>query len=307
VVFLCLNDVIYRGELLLINMYGIVYKTINLINGKEYVGQTKKINNYNYLGSGLHLKRAVKKEGKLNFKRTKLCECFSKKELDEAERFYIELYDTINNGYNIASGGQGGAIPRSEKEKKRMRENNPAKRPEVRKKISESLKRVGFSKNRTWVVNIYDEELYISKQFLNFYIFCGWKRGRKSKIGKITSEVRNKEQENPTKNRIWITKEGKNKRVKKEDLKEYLNNGWKTGVISSRSISYSINEVVELLNSGLKYVDISKKLGTTKGSIKKILGEFFSKEEILKLGGYLKSRSKKVKISLNEGISYEQI
>jgi hypothetical protein len=44
----------------------IIYKTTNIINGKYYVG--KDINNSeSYLGSGVLLKRAIKKYGKENF------------------------------------------------------------------------------------------------------------------------------------------------------------------------------------------------------------------------------------------------
>ena len=41
----------------------IIYKTINKINNKIYVGQDSK-NNYNYLGSGKILKKAINKYNK---------------------------------------------------------------------------------------------------------------------------------------------------------------------------------------------------------------------------------------------------
>lgn len=53
------------------NMYGYIYKTTNLINGKIYVGQHKfsKDNiDRSYIGSGIHLKHAVEYYGKDNFK-----------------------------------------------------------------------------------------------------------------------------------------------------------------------------------------------------------------------------------------------
>lgn len=43
----------------------IVYKTTNLINGKIYIGVDSK-NQATYLGSGLHISRAIKKYGKKN-------------------------------------------------------------------------------------------------------------------------------------------------------------------------------------------------------------------------------------------------
>ena len=48
-------------------MYGYIYITVNLINGKKYIGQHKGIFDSNYLGSGKLIRRAIKKYGKDNF------------------------------------------------------------------------------------------------------------------------------------------------------------------------------------------------------------------------------------------------
>ena len=94
-------------------MYGFVYETTNNINGMKYIGQKiydKKGNWKTYLGSGIHLKRAVDKYGKENFSRKILEECISKEILDEKEIYWIKSFDAVNsnNYYNIASGGDGG-------------------------------------------------------------------------------------------------------------------------------------------------------------------------------------------------------
>jgi group I intron endonuclease len=87
----------------------IIYKTTNLINGKIYIGQDSN-NNPNYYGSGLFLKRAVRKYGKINFRKEILAECGSKEMLNELEIFFIALYrkkfgkETL---YNISAGGDG--------------------------------------------------------------------------------------------------------------------------------------------------------------------------------------------------------
>ena len=93
-------------------MYGYIYETTNLINGKKYIG--KKVSSVflgnKYLGSGKILKQAILKEGKENFKTRLIEECFSKKELNNKERYWIKYYNAIenNNYYNIAKGGEGG-------------------------------------------------------------------------------------------------------------------------------------------------------------------------------------------------------
>ena len=70
-------------------MYGIIYKTINLINGKIYVGQTTRNNRPKYYGSGTYLINAINKYGKDNFKRETLEECNSQIELNTREIYWI--------------------------------------------------------------------------------------------------------------------------------------------------------------------------------------------------------------------------
>lgn len=85
----------------------IVYKTINLITRKIYIGKSVK-ENKNYFGSGKIIKKAIKKYGIKNFKKEILEYCSSQKELNEKEIYWIKkLNSKIPNGYNILSGGTG--------------------------------------------------------------------------------------------------------------------------------------------------------------------------------------------------------
>lgn len=95
----------------------IIYKTINKINNKIYVGQDSN-NNPNYLGSGEILKKAIKKNGKENFEKIILEKCASKDELNEREIFWIKELDAMNPkiGYNLTNGGSGGSIYNMTKE-----------------------------------------------------------------------------------------------------------------------------------------------------------------------------------------------
>lgn len=105
---------------------GFIYLTTCIITGKQYVGQhSVESGNWNYIGSGTLFKRAVKKYGKENFKRKILRLCYSQREMNFWEWVYIQKYKTTdkNIGYNIANGD----ILSSE--------HNPAKLPEVQKKI----------------------------------------------------------------------------------------------------------------------------------------------------------------------------
>lgn len=122
------------------NMYGFVYITTNHINGKKYIGQKRydKANKWkSYLGSGIHLKRAINKYGSENFSKEIIEDCKSKELLDEREKYWIEYYNAVksNEFYNIASGGDGGdtragyseeQFKQSEKfRKERLRESLP--------------------------------------------------------------------------------------------------------------------------------------------------------------------------------------
>jgi hypothetical protein len=84
-----------------------IYKTTNLINGKIYIGQTIR-SSEKYLGSGIKLKEAIKKYGKKNFKKEILLTVSTQQELDEAEIYFIKLFDSNNPkiGYNLNEGGQ---------------------------------------------------------------------------------------------------------------------------------------------------------------------------------------------------------
>lgn len=86
----------------------LIYKTINKINGKIYVGQTTKGEEVDYIGSGNILKHAIKKYGRENFKREIICKCRSIKRLNEMEKYWIKKLKSQDKkiGYNITAGGE---------------------------------------------------------------------------------------------------------------------------------------------------------------------------------------------------------
>ena len=91
-----------------------IYKTINLLNGKIYIGKRvyrKKDDNW-YLGSGIYLNRAIKKYGRENFKKEILEWCNDKIHLCEREIYWIKQFNATNPeiGYNLSLGGDGGNV-----------------------------------------------------------------------------------------------------------------------------------------------------------------------------------------------------
>lgn len=114
----------------------IIYKTTNLINGKIYIGKDKH-NNDKYLGSGKILKQAIAKYGRDNFVKEVIEECEDEKTWLEREVYWIDYFNSIKEGYNIALGGNGGDTI----------SNNPNK-DEIRKRHSEKMKDPNVNKNK---------------------------------------------------------------------------------------------------------------------------------------------------------------
>jgi group I intron endonuclease len=90
-----------------------IYKIINNVNGKVYIGQSINIkerwnDHIKSLNRGdshsILLQRAWNKYKQDNFS-FEVLELCSEDELDNVEVKYIEFYDAINNGYNIEPGG----------------------------------------------------------------------------------------------------------------------------------------------------------------------------------------------------------
>lgn len=100
-----------------IEVYGVIYKITNMVNGKCYIGQT--INgfdrrydfNISKRTKNKHLKSAIDKYGIENFDICKVYDmAFSKEELDIKEQLYIEKFNAIENGYNLREGGSKGHL-----------------------------------------------------------------------------------------------------------------------------------------------------------------------------------------------------
>lgn len=88
----------------------LIYKITNQVNGKVYIGahQTQNIND-NYMGSGIAIKRAIKKYGVENFNKEILANCDSLTDMYQYERSLVtEEFVNDSQTYNIRIGGLGG-------------------------------------------------------------------------------------------------------------------------------------------------------------------------------------------------------
>lgn len=93
-----------------------VYEITNLINDKKYIGKRSchcPIEEDNYMGSGIVLKKAQKKYGIKNFKKKILEVCNSEDQAFKREEYLGNYYNVVRNNmyYNLAECGGGGMKP----------------------------------------------------------------------------------------------------------------------------------------------------------------------------------------------------
>lgn len=198
-----------------------IYQILNTTNGKRYIGQSINIesrlshhkemliNNQHF---NKHLQNSFNKYGLENFIFEVLEEC-NKEELSTRERYYIKLYNSMNEGYNKTSGGEN--IPGWQqsdevrhKISEKLKVNNAMHRPEIakkansdriwsdesRKKLSESRKRLArenpdigrkqsermrkFNKGRIWINNGKINHYVLETEFINNPQYEGFVKGR---------------------------------------------------------------------------------------------------------------------------------
>lgn len=112
---------------------GYIYSILNVKTNKSYIGQTKKSNlelrikkHFQLLRANNHfnqkLQNSYNKYGEDSFIYFPLCEC-DDSELNHLECLYIELFDVINQGYNICKGGAGIISEESQKKNKETNQN----------------------------------------------------------------------------------------------------------------------------------------------------------------------------------------
>lgn len=99
------------------SVYGVVYIVTNLVNGKFYVGQTKRTAGDRWSlhkadarrGSTSYFHKAIRKHGYDAFDVQVAATASSREELLRLERLWILATGAHRRGYNLSTGGEGAA------------------------------------------------------------------------------------------------------------------------------------------------------------------------------------------------------
>lgn len=163
--------------------YYIVYRTRNLVNGCYYIG-AHETNNLadGYLGSGKRLKRAIRKYGAHNFRRSILARCRSRRAMYALERRLIAAVLGDPLCYNIAPGGAGGF--NAQTAAARTYREPITRSPETRERIARSkaiqMRGAGNSQYGTAWLSHDERELTcrVPRPVDHRLILAGWRPGR---------------------------------------------------------------------------------------------------------------------------------
>lgn len=231
-------------------MYGYIYKTTNLLNGKIYIGKKKGKFTENYKGSGKYLKNSINKYGEENFKVEVIEYCETLEEQNKKEKYWITYYKNQNAEiYNIADGGDGGDIfsclPEEQLQNIKDYISYCSKNGicgvkgthlSMQAKQNHSKSMIGKNKGKIWITNGTNCK-HILPEELEKYISLGYKRGRKvtnkeftawnkgltkddSRVAKYCRKPGTYNHSEETRRKISENRKGKGIKIRKENINE---------------------------------------------------------------------------------------
>jgi hypothetical protein len=200
-----------------------LYKTTCNVTGRYYVGMhsTNDIND-GYLGSGRRLRASMRKYGIENFNK-EILEFFETRELlveAEIKTITPEMI-TDKNCMNLMGGGSGGFIS---DEQQKHRSVCAGKAFADKLKNDEEFAKIHRDKASTHMTN-----MLLTGKIKRF----DWNdRNHSEETKKLMSEKKKGTGTGKTNSQYgtcWITKDSINKKIKKEELENYLLQGWFQG------------------------------------------------------------------------------
>jgi group I intron endonuclease len=170
-----INETLYKLYPKDINSYGYIYKILNLINKKVYIGQTtispsRRFHCHSQMtksNRSMPIAHAINKYGKSNFSMEIIAICSNKILLDKFEKICISRYNAQVSefGYNIAKGGQPSLTEEGKKKIGDFHRGKPKSKEHIEKVRSANvgLKRSQIikDKNKTLKTTKYGKSLII--------------------------------------------------------------------------------------------------------------------------------------------------
>ena len=216
-------------------MYGYIYETTNLVNGKKYIGKSAHSKfSESYHGSGVYIRKALQKYGDKSFKTVLIEECESLEQLNEREAYWIDYYNAVEDKryYNAIPGGAGGWYY--------DRKSHPYSGFTRYSKHSEETKQKMREHHWSKTGSYNQHDRVRSKEEIEKFKSNHWSKLGKTvwnKGIKIPKEKQTDNQKNfgpICKGTVWVNKDGINKRVPKQELEEWLNKGFIKGRLISK-------------------------------------------------------------------------
>lgn len=157
-----------------------IYVITNIINNKKYIGLTTKTIKERFSQHcrisdsecGFYIHSAMRKYGKENFKIEQIDEANTIEQLKNKEIYYIDLYNTFDNGYNLTKGGDFSSnenmviVKDSEGNVRRITSDEFSNSKDIYKSVNSGL------------VTIYkdgDKIRVSSDEYKNIYYELGWR------------------------------------------------------------------------------------------------------------------------------------
>lgn len=210
--------------------YYFIYKTTNVLTGRYYYGMhsTDDLND-GYLGSGKRLRYSIRKYGKENHQREIIEFVNSWKKLKKRESEIIDLNEVAKeNCLNLMPGGKGGYSSKNFGGK----EGRYRGRVNSNKVINERLKE-DIEFRSYWIKQT---RIGVRRYYENGGLptFLGKNHSEETRkqmsLSHKGKQVGNKNSQFGT---CWINDSNIEKKIKKEDLDIYLNQGWNKGRINT--------------------------------------------------------------------------
>ena len=178
-----------------------IYKITNIQNNKIYIGQTirpvsdrfhRHINDAMNNILDTHFARAIRKYGKDNFVIEQIDEANSQDELNKKEQYWIQYYNSVEEGYNetdaICKCGGNTYQSKSKEEMEIIKDKIRQTKIGSKNPMAKKIKRININTNE---IDIFDTIISCAQA-------CGIKNGKTSITTRLNGQVKN-----PYKN-TWI-------------------------------------------------------------------------------------------------------